>query len=132
MAAHLLCAEHAAQPQHVPVPHEQPREPVERHHADAAVAHVGQRLRPRRHLLQLQLRPAAAIPTGFPAQTDQQGLQSFPSKARAQTVLPAPVLTAFHTGKCSTGPNENAVTWIHSAVMAISCFTPDVGLRGFG
>lgn len=76
VAAHILCAEHAAQPEHVPVPHEQPREPVERHHADAPVAHVGQRLCPgRQHLLQLRLRAAAAaIPAGFPAQTDEQGL----------------------------------------------------------
>lgn len=76
MAAHILRAQHAAQPEHVPVPHEQPCEPVERHHADAPVAHVGQWLRAGgQHLLQLRLRAAAAaIPTGFPAQTDQQGL----------------------------------------------------------
>lgn len=76
VAAHILSGEHDAQPEHVPVPHEQPREPVERHHADAAVAHVGQRLCPgSRHLLQLRLRAAAAaIPAAFPAQTDQQGL----------------------------------------------------------
>lgn len=76
MAAHILRAEHAAQPERGPVPHEQLREPVERHHADAPVAHVGQRLRPgSQPLLQLRLRAAAAaIPTGFPAQTDEQGL----------------------------------------------------------
>lgn len=132
VAAHVLCAEHAAQPEHVPVPHEQPREPVERHHADAPVVHVGQRLHPgSRHLLQLCLRTAAAIPTGFSAQTDEQGLQIFPSKARTQTILPAPVLNAFHIGKCSTGPNENYITLIHSCVLAISCLSLEVGLKGF-
>jgi len=133
LAARLIVVvARAAGPERAAVPGERGGRPVERRGARPPTARLGsgRRLHARAgHLRQLRLRPAAAA---FPAQTDQQGLQVFPGEARAQAVVPASVLTAFHRGEHSTGPNVNCTSSVPHRVVAVSFLSLNVELRGFG
>lgn len=77
LAAPLPTAQHTAQPKHATLCSHQPRQPVERHHADAAVTGVGCHQRLQWRLLQLRAdSSAASTPTS--TQGGTQGLQGLP------------------------------------------------------
>lgn len=77
LAAPGPAAQHTAQPKRPTLRSCQPRQPVERHHADAAVPSVGRDQRLQRRLIYLCAAPTAA-PTPTSTQGNTQGLQGLP------------------------------------------------------
>lgn len=99
LAAPFSAPQHTAQPKHTTLCSRQPWQPVERHHADAAVPRVGCNQRLQCRLLHLHADSAAA-PTPSSTQGGTQGLQGLPREGWAQAGLLAPVLTRVNLPAC--------------------------------